>query len=145
MNYLRRHMYWQSKRLHWEGVPGPRAAGWGKPGELLCHMAHHLGYYGDGVSVQVVSDQSLWLRFFLVVHASPSQEGLQRGCREVGGTYGLASPFSLWPFLNYSSCRHFVISVFLTKTSCCKITLTSGYSHAWSGLVVSVTGFPNNV
>ena len=30
-----------------EGVPGQIAPGWGNP-ELLCHMAHSLGFYGDG-------------------------------------------------------------------------------------------------
>ena len=28
------------------------------PGELLCHMAHSLGFYGDGISFWVVSSQS---------------------------------------------------------------------------------------
>ena len=30
----------------------------GDSGELLCHMAHGLGFYGDGISFRVVSDQS---------------------------------------------------------------------------------------
>ena len=31
------------------GVPGPRAEGLGNPGELLCHVAHSLRFYGDGL------------------------------------------------------------------------------------------------
>ena len=26
----------------------------GNPGELLCHVAHSLGFYSDGISFQVV-------------------------------------------------------------------------------------------
>ena len=45
----------------------------GSPGGLLCHVAHSLGFYGDGISFLVVS----WLSLahdsdsesFLVVHA----------------------------------------------------------------------------
>ena len=28
------------------------------PGELLCHMTHGLGFYGDGISFLVVFSQS---------------------------------------------------------------------------------------
>ena len=35
-------------------VRGPRG--------LLCHMAHRLGFYGDGISFQLVFGQSLLLR-----------------------------------------------------------------------------------
>ena len=41
----------KSKRLYCEGVPGQIAAGRGNTGELLCHMAHSLGFYGDGVGL----------------------------------------------------------------------------------------------
>ena len=33
-----------------------------EPGELLCHMAHSLGFYGGGIGFLVVSGQSFWLR-----------------------------------------------------------------------------------
>ena len=36
--------------------------GKGHPGELLCHMAFSFGFYGDGISFQVVFSQSFWLR-----------------------------------------------------------------------------------
>ena len=62
MNCPRRHICWQSKRYYWERAPGQRAVGSGNPGELLCHMAHSLGFYGEGISFQVVSSQSFWLR-----------------------------------------------------------------------------------
>ena len=35
-----------------------RAVGYGKPGELLCLMAHSLGFYRDGIRFGVVSGQS---------------------------------------------------------------------------------------
>ena len=44
------------------GVPGPRAEGLGNPGELLCHVAHSLGFYGYGTSFWVVFSQSFKLR-----------------------------------------------------------------------------------
>ena len=65
---VRRHKYWQIKRLYWEGVPGQRAAGWGDLGELLWHVAYNLRFYGNMISVWVVSGQSSclahvgWLR-----------------------------------------------------------------------------------
>ena len=34
-----------------KGCPGKVAAGQGNPGELLCHVAHGLGFYGDGVGL----------------------------------------------------------------------------------------------
>ena len=145
MNYLRRHMYWQSKRLHWEGVPRPRAAGERTQENCSATRLTVSGIMVMGLVPRLSLISHCDSGPSLVVRASPSQDGFQRGCRELGGTYGLASPLSLWPFLNYSSCRHFVISVFLTRTSFCKITHASGSSHAWPGLVVSVSGFPNNV
>ena len=38
--------------------PWQRAAGWGSPGELLCHVAPSPWFYGNGVSFQVVPGQS---------------------------------------------------------------------------------------
>ena len=55
----------EGKRLYWEGVPGQKAGGQGNSGELLHHVARSLGIYGDWVSFQVVSGQSLWLRVLL--------------------------------------------------------------------------------
>ena len=37
---------------------GWRAGGEGNPGELLCRVAHSLGFYGDGINFQVVFGQS---------------------------------------------------------------------------------------
>ena len=39
-------------------APGWRAGGEGNPGELLYHVAHSLGFYGDEVSFWVVFGQS---------------------------------------------------------------------------------------
>ena len=51
----------RNKRLDWEGVPRWREGGEGKPGELLCNIAHSLGFYGDGISFRAVSGQSPYL------------------------------------------------------------------------------------
>ena len=65
----------------------------GNPGELLCHVARSLGFYGDGVSFWVVSETDSGS--LLVVHALFTQVGFQRGgFWEVGRTYGLVSPLS---------------------------------------------------
>ena len=76
----------------------------GNPGELLCHVARSLGFYGDGVTFRVVSGPSSCLAHiwsdsgsFLVAHASLSQDGYQReGFWEVGRT----PPSSFWLLLN---------------------------------------------
>ena len=70
---------------------------------------------------------------FLVVHALLSQHGFQReGFLEVLGH--MASPLNL--------SRTPAVGVFLTRTSCHKITHTKGYYGAWPGWVVSVSGLP---
>lgn len=42
-----------------DGVHGQKEGREGNLGELLCHAAHSLGFYGNGVSLQAVSGQSL--------------------------------------------------------------------------------------
>ena len=125
-----KHMCWKSKRLYWEGVPGWKAGGLGNPRGLLCHMAGSLRFYGDKMSFQVVSGQSLWLRVHLGGARLLLQDGFQTGgFWEVGKTCGI----SFWPFLSSSSWWWFVSSVFLNRISHHKITHVNGYSDAWSG------------
>ena len=74
---------------------GARVESWrvGSPGDLLCHMAHSLGFYGDGISLSELSLIITMTGSFLVACASLSQNGFQQeGFREVGRTYELASP-----------------------------------------------------
>ena len=62
------------------------------PGEVLCYAACRPWFYDNGVSFQVVSGLSFWLRSFLVVHSLLSQDGCQwEGFWEVGGH--MTSPF----------------------------------------------------
>ena len=75
---------------------------------------------------------------FLVVHTLLSQDGFQQGFWEVVGH--VASPFEL--FLNSSGSWWLVSSVFLTTTSCPKITHANGYYGAWPGSAVPVSVFP---
>ena len=42
-----------------KGRPGGEQEGKGNPGELLCCVAHNVGFYGDGISFQMVFGQSL--------------------------------------------------------------------------------------
>ena len=64
-------MCWQSKKHYWEEAPGWRASGWGNPGELLCHVAGSLGFYGDeifpGCLLPIISFDPylVWLRALL--------------------------------------------------------------------------------
>ena len=99
MNCPRRHICWQSKRFYWERAPRWRAGGWGNPGELLCSVAHSLGFYGDGISFQVVFNESFWLRVL------PGGAGLVQpnGCQREGFwevVRHVVSPFDLsWTLL----------------------------------------------
>ena len=91
MNYLRRCMYWQRKSFYWERVPGQRAGGLGNPGELLCHVAGNLRFYGDRISFRVVFSQSFWLPGGAALF---SQDGSQKeGFLEV--VRHVVSPFDL--------------------------------------------------
>ena len=72
---------------------------------------------------------------FLVLHPLLSQDGRQQGgFWEVGGY--VASPFDL------SQTLLLVSSMFLTRTSCCKITGTNGYCGSWPGWTVSDSVLP---
>ena len=65
-----------------------------EPTEQLCLMACSLGFYGDGISFQVVLSQSFWLGVLPGGAALPSQDGCQReGFWEVVGHP--VSPFDL--------------------------------------------------
>ena len=136
MNCPRRHMCWQNKRFYWERAPGWRAVGWGNPGGQLCHVACSLGYYGDGISFRVVFSQSFWLRV-LPGGARLVQPRWMPERRILGG--GRTCGVSFWPFLNSSSCWRLISSVFLTRTSCHKITHANGYYGAWPGWAVSIS------
>ena len=60
-----------------------RAVGSGKSGDLLCLAAHGLGFYGDGISFQVVFGQYLSLR------GLPSDAGIaQPGWMPMRGVLG---------------------------------------------------------
>ena len=86
MSCPRRHMCWQSKRFYWGRAPRWRAGGSGNPGELLCHVACSLGFYGDGVGFRVVFSQSSDSESFQVVYTLFSQDGCQwERFREVVG------------------------------------------------------------
>ena len=135
-------MCWQSKRFYWEGAPRWRAVGWGNPGDQLCHVAHSLGFYGDGISFWVVFSQSFWLRV-LPGGACLVQLRWMPEKRILGGgrTWGV----SFWPFLNSSGWWWFISSMFLTRTSFCKTTHAYGYYGAWPGWAVSVSVLPLTV
>ena len=57
--------------------------------------------------------------------------------RILGG--GRTDGISFWPLLNSSGCWWLISFVFLTRTSCHKITHTCGYCGTWPGWVVSTS------
>ena len=137
MNCPRRHMCWQNKRFYWERAPWQRAVGSGNPGELLCHMAHSLGFYGEGISFQVVSSQSFWLR---VVPGGVCLPRWMPKKRILGS--GQKCSVSFWPFPNSSSWWRLISSLFLTSISCRKTTHANGYYGAWPEWAVSISVLP---
>ena len=124
---------WQSKRFYWERAPGWRAVEWRNPGELLCHVAGSLGFYGDRISFQVIFTQLFWLRVL------PGGEDLVQPrwmpARILGD--GWTCGVSFWSFPNSSSWWWLINSMFITRTSCRKTTQANGYYGAWPGWAVS--------
>ena len=130
LSSTQRYTSWQSKRFYWERAPGWRAAGWGKPGGLFCHVALSLGFYDDGISLWIVFGQSLWLRVFSGgAHVAQPRWMPARRILGNGRTCGV----SFWPFLKSSS-WWLVNSMFLT---CHKITHKNGYYGSQPGWVSS--------
>ena len=113
----------------------------GDSGELLCHMAHGLGFYGDGINFRVVSDQSFWLR--VLSGRTLITQPRWVPARILGG--GWTRGVTFWPFLNSSGWRWFIIFVFLTRTPCRKTTCANSNYGGWSGWAVSVSGLPLTV
>ena len=73
----------------WE--EGSRA---GNPRDLLCHMALSPGFYGNGISFQVVFGQSSGSEYFLVARTLFNQDECQQvGFWEMDGH--VTSPFDL--------------------------------------------------
>ena len=112
-----------------KGHPGGEQQGWENPGELLCHVARSLGFYGDGISFQVVFGQSFWLRLLpggaCLVQPRWMPERILEGGRICG--------FSLRPFPNSSGWWWLISSLFLTRTSCHKTTHANCYQRSWPG------------
>ena len=141
---MRRCTCWQSKRLYWKETPRQKAGGQGNLGELLCHMAHNLKFCGDGSlrfcgdgfasgsSLTDYSDSGSRWR----MHCSAKMDA--NGILEGGRTCGI----SFWPFSNSFGWWWWVSSVFLTGTSCQKITHMSDYYGAWPEWAISVSAFP---
>ena len=72
-----------------------RAGGWGSLGGLLCHVAHCLGFYGDGTSFRVVLAHHSDSGSFPVAHTLLNQDGCQQGgfwevVEHVASSFGLS-------------------------------------------------------
>ena len=98
------HVFTKQTTLLGRG-PGQRAAEWGNPGELLCPVTHSLMFYGNKLSLQVISGQwgflaPIWYgpRSFLVACTPLRQGAFQRqGFWElVVSSLLLAPPRSSW-------------------------------------------------
>ena len=79
-----------------KGCPGREQEGKGNPGGLLCHWAHSLEFYGDGISFWVVSGQSLWLQVLPggTCIAQPKTDSNEEDSGRLVGHMG--SPFDLF-------------------------------------------------
>ena len=120
---------------------GWRGGGQRKPGRLLCHVAWILRFPGDGISFQLSPANRCDPGSFLVAHTLPTQDGFQwGGFWDAGRTRGI----SFWPFRNSSGWQWLVSAVFLSRTSCHKITHGNGYYGAWPVWAVSVNVSPNS-
>ena len=113
-----------------------------KPRRTALPHGSQSGFYGDGFSFRVVFSQSFWLRVLpggsrLVQPRWMSERRILGG----GRTHGV----SFRPFLNSSSWRRLISSVFLTRTSCRKTTHANDYYSAWPGWVVSTSVLPQTV
>ena len=135
MTYLRRHMCWQSKRFYWS--PGGEQEGKGNQENCSASQSHR--FYSDGISFQLVFSQLFWLRV-LPGGARLIQPRWMPVRRILGG--GRTCGVSFWPVLNSSSCWWLISSIFLTRTSCRKITHVNGDYGAWSEWVVPVSVLP---
>ena len=135
MNCPRKHVCWQSKRFYWGRMPRWRTVGLGDPGELLGHVAQSLGFYGDGISFQLVFGQWFWLRV-LPGGASLVQSRWMPARRILGGDWTCSVSF--WPFPNSSGWWWLISSLFLIRTSCCKTTHADGHYGIWWAVSVSV-------
>ena len=103
---------------------------------------HTLRFYGDGVTFRVVSGRSLWLRG-LPGGACISQPRWMPARRILGADRMCG--VTVWPFPNSPRRGRLESSVFLTRTSCCKITHRNGSYGDWTGSEVSVSGLPLTV
>ena len=76
-----------------ERVPGQRAGGSGNPGGLLCHVAHSLWFYGEGISFRLWPVILMQGPSWLGTRCSASMDAKQEEFWEVVGH--MASPFDL--------------------------------------------------
>ena len=95
-------------------------------------MAHSFGFYGDGFSTQVFSDQSLWLR--VLPGGSYIAQPILRGGRTCGISFSI--------FLKTPPVGSGLLVLCSLPTSCPNRTHVSGYYDAWPEWAVSVSVLP---
>ena len=125
-----------------KGHPGGEQEGGGTQENCSVTWLAVSGFYGDGISFQVVFSQSFWLRA-LSGGACLVQPRWMSDRRILGG--GRTCGVSFWPFPNSSSWWKLISSVLLIRTSCPKTTHANGYYGAWPGWVVLVSVLPLTV
>ena len=133
MSCPRRHTCWQ-RDVTGKGHLGRAVREPRNPGELLCQAGFTVMGLASGFSLS-----SHWLRV-LPGGAHTAQPSWMPIGRILGG--GRTRGVSFWPFLDSSGWWCLISFVFLTRTSCHKITHTNGYYGVWSGWVVSVRVLP---
>ena len=139
-------MYWQSKRLYWEGALAWRAAAWANPGGLLCHGLAVSGFMLIGLAFRVVSGQSSCLCPYLVwvswwrAHLSAKMDSRMRVSGRLAYILGwrLLPP---WAPPEFSRLVFSGSTMFLIRACCGETARANGYYHrAWPRQAVSVDG-----
>ena len=102
-------------------------------------MACSLGFYGGGISFQVVPGHSFEFRVFPGgARIAQPRWMLARGILGSRRTHVV----SFRPFLNSSGWWWLISSIFLTRIPCHKTTHGNGYDGAWPGWAVSISVLP---
>ena len=77
MNFLRRRLCWQGKRLYWEGVPGQKQEGKGTQENCSAMWLEVSGFMVIGLGSRLSLANHCGSRSFLVLHTSLSLDGFQ--------------------------------------------------------------------
>ena len=132
------------QKMSWRRGAQAESSTGGNPGELLCHVAHSLRFYGNGVSLQVVSGQlscvaGTWSGSGSFLVERISQPRWIPAPRILGGRFLPSLRLALPKF----SVSFLSSTMFPGRASCCETTHASGYYHASPRRSSFTQWFPN--